>query len=89
MNSTKQQDQMYLKRFKEDPNLIMAFPPLKDMTDEEKVQHKRKNQQMIANSLLQAIRERENIKEKVVGQETKQTNLKVLEAVEKSKKKDK
>ena len=44
---------------------------------------------MIANSLLQAIRERENIKEKVVGQETKQTNLKVLEAVEKSKKKDK
>ena len=37
---------------------------------------------MIANSLLQAIRERENIKETVVAQETKQTNLKVLEAVE-------
>ena len=43
MNSIKQQDQMYLKRFKEDPNLIMAFPPLKDLTDEEKVKHKRMN----------------------------------------------
>lgn len=80
---------MYLKRFKEDPNLVMAFPPLKDMTDDEKVKHKRKNQQMIANSLLQAIRERENIKETVMEKEAKQTSLKVQEAVEKSKQKDK
>ena len=89
MNSTKKMDKMYLKRFEEDPNLIMAFPPLKDMTDEEKLHHKRKNQQMIANSLLQAIRERENIKEKAKEQEAKQTNQKVKEALEKNKKMDK